>query len=68
MMEVVRAMGLRLAPSDGLHGIDGLKRGEAGGQHCAGLVSGSADGGFVFGQNRAWKDGGEDLAFVFCLR
>ena len=51
----------------GFHGIDGFKRGEAGGKNRAGLVAGGADGGFVLGEDGAGKHGGEHLPLGLVL-
>jgi len=51
----------------GFKGVDGFKRGEAGGKNRAGLVSGRADGGFVFGEDEPGENGGEDFPLVLGL-
>ena len=52
----------QIGSQHGFHGIDGLKSSQAGGQHRARLVSGGADGGFIFAEDGTGQNRCEDLA------
>ena len=60
--------GAQVGGQHGFHGVDGLKRGQAGGQNRAGLVSGGANRGLVFGQDGAGENRSQHLPLVLVLR
>ena len=67
-MAVVIAMRAQVGGQHRFHGSSRLQRGQAGGQHGAGFVAGSADGGFILGEDRARHDRGQHFALGLVLR